>query len=78
MQIKLFGIAKDIAKTASFELNDTNVDTVGQLKEQLIRLYPELASLKTMAVAVNHEYADDEQAINPNSEIALIPPVSGG
>ena len=29
-------------------------------------------------VAINQEYATDDQAIHPGDEIAIIPPVSGG
>ncbi len=29
-------------------------------------------------MAVNHEYADDQQPLAPGDEVALIPPVSGG
>jgi molybdopterin synthase catalytic subunit len=31
-----------------------------------------------VVMAVNHEYADSEQPLAPNDELALIPPVSGG
>ena len=34
--------------------------------------------LPRCAVAVNHEYATDDQPLHPGDEVAIIPPVSGG
>src|SRR6185295_2866345 len=33
---------------------------------------------KECVVAVNREYADADEAVNPGDEVALVPPVSGG
>ena len=37
-----------------------------------------LADLSVVRVAVNQEFAEPDQAIGPNDEIALFPPVTGG
>jgi sulfur-carrier protein len=53
--------------------------TVRDLKASLETTYPGLkASLPTVLVAVNHEYAADETVITAAAEVALFPPVSGG
>jgi len=44
----------------------------------LRRLAPRFDPGKTVRVAVDREYADWDQPIGSASELALIPPVSGG
>lgn len=84
MTILLFGIAKEIVGSPTLSVPTASVTgrkipaTVGELKEFLGNTYPELRKLSSMAVAVNHNYAQDDERINSYDEIALIPPVSGG
>ena len=47
-------------------------------REILRRLAPRFDPGKTIRVAVNQEYADWDQPVGHASELALIPPVSGG
>ena len=76
-KIRAFGITKDLlgGKDTVIEIRGT---TVGELKEELSERFPELSGLKSLFVAVNNDYADDERVLQPTDEIALIPPVSGG
>ncbi|MCJ8210053.1 molybdopterin converting factor subunit 1 [Mucilaginibacter sp. RS28] len=79
MEILLFGITRDI--TGQQRLNvpaDQNIVTVKGLKQWLVEQYPAIGKLSSLAVAVNNTYAEDEDNLTPESEIALIPPVSGG
>ncbi|MCB0373160.1 MAG: MoaD/ThiS family protein [Muricauda sp.] len=84
MTILLFGIAKDIVGSPTLSVPTSSItgkkipNTVGELKTFLSNTYPELNKLSSMAVAVNHNYAEDHETINSYDEIALIPPVSGG
>jgi molybdopterin converting factor small subunit len=48
------------------------------LRNQLISAYPQLRDLRSLFIAVNLKYANDEALLTENDEIALIPPVSGG
>ncbi len=78
IRILAFGIAKDI-----FEGNQKTVvlpegATVAELKQLLTRDFPALAALRSWMIAVNGAYAEDEQRIKQDDEVALIPPVSGG
>ena len=50
--------------------------TVGELKEMLQKKYNFL--LDNVMVAVNEEYAFDEEKLSENDVVAFIPPVSGG
>jgi molybdopterin synthase sulfur carrier subunit len=51
--------------------------TVKDLKKMLETNY-ELGSLEHVMVAVNEEYALDQDRIHQGDVVALIPPVSGG
>jgi molybdopterin converting factor subunit 1 len=53
--------------------------SVSDFKNQLIGKYPKLEQGRSaMIVAVNHEFAFDDQVIPDEAEIAIFPPVSGG
>lgn len=79
MTIKLFGITKDIIGRNKLLVDASDkINTVGDLKGWLAGRYPALRGLQSLAVAVDSEYADDSHFIHTNSEVALIPPVSGG
>ncbi len=77
ISIKLFGITRDIVGQPILDINNA-VATVGQLKAYMNATYPRIKGLNSLLVAVNSEYAQDELALKPTDEIALIPPVSGG
>jgi len=47
-------------------------------REILRRVAPQFDPGKTIRVAVNQEYADWDRAVGQATELALIPPVSGG
>ncbi len=76
--IELFGITKEIIgkQSLTYELQQGN--SVRILLANLYKDYPKLENLTSLLVAVNSEYAENEQILNENDEIALIPPVSGG
>jgi len=80
MQLTLiaFGIARDIlgGKQVEFELGEPY--TVTHLLEALQQQYPQINGLKSIKVAVNSEYANNDQLLKTEDEIVLIPPVSGG
>lgn len=76
--ILAFGIIKDFFNGPSKELELEDGTTVAALKEELETLFPEMKRLKSYMVAVNNEYAENEQVLCSKDEIAIIPPVSGG
>lgn len=78
IEILAFGIARDILGGGTTALDIPEPSCVGALRRQLIQRFPPLAQLTSMAVAVNGEYASDDQSIHPGDEVVLIPPVSGG
>lgn len=76
-RIKAFGITKDLlgGRESSIEIVGS---TVGDLRKALSERYPQLSDLRSLYIAVNNDYADDEIILRDSDEIALIPPVSGG
>ncbi len=78
LKIALFGITRDIVGQPTLELSAPAPATVGALLDRMRASYPALGQLRSCAVAVNNEYAPADQALGPNDEIALIPPVAGG
>ena len=79
MEILLFGITRDIVGSRKIEVSpDESPQTVAELREWLYQKYEDLRALKSLAVAVGNEYAEDSTVLGPDMEIALIPPVSGG
>ena len=52
---------------------------ISDIKKQITEMYPNLRpSMETIIVAMNHEFAFDENIVQNGAEIALFPPVSGG
>ena len=69
------GNAKDVRGQSGDEIRTTAKSILQALGEQC----PELqALLPSCRLAVDCEYVSPETCISPKSEIALIPPVSGG
>jgi len=75
--IKAFGIAKDIVGARETEM-EFDGGTVGSLRKALKARYPSLSDIKSLMIAVNNAYAEDDLVMGESDEIALIPPVSGG
>ena len=79
VKLLLFAAAKEIAGTEQIEIELEKDCTVEQLKIALIAKHPELAELtKRSAFAVEQIFSSDQTQINADSEVAMIPPVSGG
>jgi molybdopterin converting factor subunit 1 len=75
--IHLFAAARDLVGAPTVVVDPPS--TVADLRRQLAERYPTLAALLPKCrIAVNHEFADDDDAVPPGAEIAVIPPVSGG
>lgn len=80
LTIRLFaGLAEMFgASSLDFHAHETPL-TAGKLKELLAACYPDAEpQINVSLVAVDREYAPDDTVISAESEIALIPPVSGG
>lgn len=78
--ILFFSLFRDLAGTEKMSLSLSTEDR--SLDDIVERVYAEVPGLKKwdgqMLLAVNHEYADRLQEIQPGDEIAMMPPVQGG
>lgn len=78
IDIKAFGIARDILGNSTINLNIAAETSVESLMEQLKKEYPAFKELTSLAIAINTSYATPEQLIKEGDEVVIIPPVAGG
>ncbi len=79
LTIRLFATLRERLGAPQVTLDLPEEATVADLLEHLARRYPQaLASLHSVLVSVNLEYAERSQRLHPGDEVALFPPVSGG
>lgn len=77
--VHLYAAVRDLAGRESVAVELPIGSTVGDLRTSLAKMLPTLSRLFVRsAIAVNHDYADDEKSIFEADEVAVIPPVSGG
>lgn len=79
VSVQLFAAARDRIGRSSIQVELGETGTVKELRSRLRDDYPQLEDIVPRAMmAVDTEYARDEQRLRPGDEVALIPPVSGG
>jgi molybdopterin converting factor subunit 1 len=79
VRVRLFARARDLAGTDAVTVDLPAGATVGELRTQLGKRVPALAALlQRSAFAVNNEFAVVDLKLTGDTEVALIPPVSGG
>ena len=78
IQVLAFGIAKDIIKNNALEMEVKDGISIVALKSLLCDLYPEFEQLRSLNIAVNADYQDDDFILSEKDEIVILPPVSGG
>ena len=78
LRILCFGITRDIIGQFEYATSLENGATVADLKQKLSLQFPDFQALRSLRIALNSEYANDESTLKENDEIVLIPPVSGG
>ncbi len=79
IRMKLFAVARQWADADSVEMDLPPNATIGVARAALINKLPKLSELgHHLRFAVDEEYADDNTPIFAGSNVACIPPVSGG
>jgi molybdopterin converting factor subunit 1 len=79
LQVQLFAVARDAVGTSSVTVELPERACVSDLRRQLVSDFPNLNSIaKILLVAVNQQYAGDDQLVSEGDSIACFPPVSGG
>ncbi len=77
--VRFFAGHRDIVGRAEAQYALTEGTTLGQLWEQLIAEYPQLAGYTgRLLFAVNQQFAQPSTVLANGDEVAFIPPVSGG
>ena len=71
-------MSKDIVGKNSETLEFDDKLSIQEFRQQLANIFPGLKEMETYTIAVNEEYAEEEQLLSDNDTIAIIPPVSGG
>ena len=79
VQLRLFAIAKSLAGRSVIDLELPDPATVADLRRAISESFPQLSPwLPMIRFAVDSNYATDETPVVDTSELAAIPPVSGG
>jgi molybdopterin converting factor small subunit len=79
VRLKVFAAAKEAVGEGHVDLELAEAARVSDLKAALVECFPELEALVgRSAFAIDQQYAADDDAIPEFSEVAMIPPVSGG
>ena len=78
-EVRLFARAKDLAGADAVCVELPEGATVGALRQELARQFPKLVTLLGhSAIGIDDEFAADALTLPTSSEVALLPPVSGG
>lgn len=79
VRVKLFAIARELAGSDELSVELPANATVDDLRKTIISVSPALARIVPHALwAVGTAYATGDTVLSEQSEVALIPPVSGG
>lgn len=75
-----FATLRSLTGIKTLEIELPSGSSVSELKLLVAERFPQVepALVDTVLVSINREYADEEQIIPDNAEVALFPPVSGG
>ena len=77
--VKLFAAARDVVEQSEVRLEIKDHATVQDLRTRLAKLYPPLQPILGQSLlAVDAQDVSDGTPLGENSDIACIPPVSGG
>lgn len=75
IEVKAFGIIAEKIGTNSIQV--IGIETIDELKIYLNEQFPNLKGMK-FSIAVNKQIIQDAREVPSGSEVALLPPFSGG
>src|SRR5579862_2365205 len=79
VRVLFFGMVKELAGRSEDELNLQNGASVRDVLQHYEAQLPQLKKFRSsLALAVNQQYANPDTVLNPDDEVAILPPVSGG
>jgi molybdopterin synthase catalytic subunit len=78
-RVRLLARARELAGVEVIEVALPEPADVAVLRRALAEQFPVLAALvERSAIAIDEEYAKEDQEVRSGAEVALLPPVSGG
>jgi molybdopterin converting factor small subunit len=79
VRVKLFAAAKELAARDAFKVEVAEHATIADLRQALINAIPALSKIVPHSLwAIGTEYVSSHTVVTENSDVAMIPPVSGG
>lgn len=78
IDILLFGIVREKFGESRIKRNFDQNPTVENIVTMMKSEQPSLKGLNSLLVAINDEYAENQQLVKQGDIVAIIPPVSGG
>jgi len=79
VRVKLFAAARDVAGANEVTVDVRDAATLADVRQALLAAVPALSAIVPHARwALDAEFVAESQVVRQESEIALIPPVSGG
>ncbi|MCE7061560.1 MoaD/ThiS family protein [Dyadobacter sp. CY343] len=77
LHVQYYGMLAEVTGQAEENWLEDGRLTVGDFRRLVTDKYPELLG-KKFKIAVNRRISEDSSPIDPQSEIALLPPFAGG
>lgn len=77
LNVLFFGATADAVGERKIQFNVHDGATANDAFAEIVSAYPQLGSHKLL-FAVNEQYVDGSEVINPNDELAIFTAVSGG
>ena len=79
IRVLFFGAARDAVGEGQIEFNCNAGDTAGGALQKILSEHPALNRFgKSLLLAVNQQYANQDHELHSGDELAIFPPVSGG
>ncbi len=78
IRILAFGIAKDILGARKSTIDLPGGSTMADLRKKILVNHPSFSKLNSLRFALKQDYVGDEQILQSEDEVVIIPPVSGG
>jgi molybdopterin converting factor small subunit len=79
VRVKLFAVAKELAARDALTVDVPENATIADVRQGLINAVPALSKILPHSLwAIGTEYVTSHTVVTENSDVAMIPPVSGG